>query len=121
MSTPTPTPTPTGIDVGEDFSPPSTLAKRPRARPLVLTINDDADTTDQDDAPKPKKLKKAANQPAVSGLQNEPSIIDIDDIDDTKNERLNKRDATADIKEFFIAIPPMPGQDKVRMSCKLCK
>ena len=113
MSTLTLTLTPTGIDVGEDFSPPSTLAKRPRAWPLVLTIDNDADTTNQDDAPKPKKLKKAANQPAVSGLQNELSIIDIDDIDDTKNEWVNKRDVTADIKEFFIMIPPMPGQDKV--------
>ena len=118
MSTPTLTLTLTGIDVGKDFLPPSTLAKR---WPLVLTIDDDADTTNQDDAPKPKKLKKAANQPAVLGLQNEPSIIDIDDINDTKNEWLNKRDVTADIKEFFIAIPPMPGQDKVRMLCKLCK
>ena len=54
-------------------------------------------------------------------LQNELLIIDINDIDDMKNKQLNKRDTTTDIKEFFVAIPRLLGQDKGRMSCKLCK
>jgi hypothetical protein len=85
----------------------------------VLTI--DEDTTDQDDTPKTKKAKKSQAQPAGTALQSKVSIIDIDDIDDTKPERLNKSKPTADIKEFFVAMPRLPGQDKVRMLCTLCE
>jgi hypothetical protein len=84
----------------------------------VLTIDEDGDTTDvQDNAPKPKK-SKVASQPV---LQKEALIIEIDDIDDWKNEWLNKSNPTADIKEFFVGTPRMPGQDKARMLCKLCE
>jgi hypothetical protein len=67
----------TDLNVGS--SPPtSTLAKRPRARPLVLTINEDGDVMDvQDNIPKPKKLKKTASQPAVMVLQHKALIIKI--------------------------------------------
>jgi hypothetical protein len=120
MLTPMLMPTLTDLDVSS--SPPaSALAKRPRARPLVLTINEDADATDQDNAPKLKKSKKSTSQPTVTALQNEATIINIDNIDDMKNERLNKSKLTADIKRFFIAMPSLPGQDKVRMLCKLCE
>ena len=54
-------------------------------------------------------------------LQSKVLIIDIDDIDDMKPKRLNKSKPTADIKEFFVAIPHLPGQDKVRMLCTLCE
>jgi hypothetical protein len=120
MLTPTLMPTLTDLDVSS--SPPaSALAKRPRAHPLVLTINEDADATDQDNAPKLKKSKKSTSQPTVTALQNEVTIIDIDNIDDMKNERLNKSKLTADIKRFFIVMPSLPGQDKVHMLCKLCE
>ena len=114
--------TPTLTDVVDSSPEPpsvSTLAKRPRARPLVLTI--DEDTTDQDNAPKLKKAKKSQAQPAVTALQSEVSIIDIHDIHDTNTDRLNKSKPTADIKEFFVAMPRLPGQDKVRMLCTLCE
>jgi hypothetical protein len=120
MLTPTLMLTSTDLDVGS--SPlASALAKRPCARPLVLTIDEDTDATDQDDALKLKKSKKSTSQLTVMALQNEATIIDIDDIDDMKNERLNKSKPTADIKRFFITMPSLPGQDKVCMLCKLCE
>ena len=101
----------------------STLAKRPHAHPLVLTI-EDGNTTDQDNTLKLKKLKRSTIQPAVMAPQNEVSIIDINDIDDKKTEQLNKSKQTADIQEFFILMPLLPGQDKPdkpHMLCSLCE
>ena len=48
------------------------------------------------------------------------SIIDIDDIDDPQDERLNRSDPTADIKFFFSPVPRLQGQSKRRMKCNLC-
>jgi ATP-dependent 26S proteasome regulatory subunit len=45
-----------------------------------------------------KKSKKVSNQPAATALQNKPSIIEIDDVDDLKTERLNKTQPMADLK-----------------------
>lgn len=101
--------------------PIQALTKRPRAPSELQTVlDDDGATTDTpDDAPKTKKSKKTPSQHV--GLQNESSIISIDDTDDIQNERLNKIDATVDIKEFFIPLPPLPGQDKGCMQCMLCR
>jgi ATP-dependent 26S proteasome regulatory subunit len=68
-----------------------------------------------------KKSKKVSNQPAATALQNKPSIIEIDDVDDLKTERLNKTQPMADLKRFFITLDRVPGEDKVRMRCTLCE
>jgi hypothetical protein len=89
-------------------------------RPSIV-IDDDGDTTDTlEEAPKTKKLKKMPGLQATA-LQAECSIISIDDVDDIKLDRLNKSDPTADIKEFFIPAPRIPGQDKGCMICRLCQ
>jgi hypothetical protein len=74
------------MDLDAGSSPPtSTLAKRPRAQPLVHTIDKDGDSTDvQDSALELKKLKKMASQPAITVLQNEALIIEINNIDNMK-------------------------------------
>ena len=119
-TTPTLTSTPTDSDVGSSPDPPAATTKRLRA--WAITIDDDTESTDvQDLAPKSKKLKTAPTQAAAPALANEPLIIKIDDDDNPINEWLNKSDATADIKEFFIAIPCEPGQEKGRMRCIPCK
>jgi hypothetical protein len=68
-----------------------------------------------------KKSKKVSNRPAATALQNEPSIIEIDDVDDLKTKHLNKTQPTADLKQFFIALDCAPGEDKVHMRCTLCE
>ena len=79
----------------------------------------------QDDAPKSKKPKATAATAATPGqtatLQNETSIIEIDDLDDPLTEQLNKSSPTVDIKTFFTPLPLVLGQNKTRMQCKLCK
>ncbi|KAH9012497.1 hypothetical protein EDB85DRAFT_1900322 [Lactarius pseudohatsudake] len=95
--------------------------KQPRAIPPAVGDNqgDDGNTTDvPDDAPAAKKVKTTSGQ--AIGLQADISIISIDDVDNLENERLNKSDPTADLKEFFSAMPPLPGQEKGRMLCKSC-
>jgi hypothetical protein len=66
-------------------------------------------------------ILQMASQPAITVLQNEALIIEIDNIDNMKMEQLNKSNPTTDIKEFFVATPHILGQDKPCMSCKLCK
>jgi hypothetical protein len=86
-----------------------------------IVIDDDGDTTDTpEDTLKTKKLKKNSGQ-QVTGLQAKCSIISIDDVNDIKLEMLNKSDPTANIKEFFIPVPHVPGQEKGCMTCKLCQ
>jgi hypothetical protein len=49
------------------------------------------------------------------------SIIDIDDINDPRDEQLNKSNATADIRFFFTPVAPEAGQKTVTcMQCKTC-
>jgi hypothetical protein len=109
------------------LGPPSRApAKRPR-NPFVLHSDTDTDpevVVDEDPVPRPKakkakKAKKASDQD-TSQLHADSSIITIDDIEDPRDERLNKTDPTADIREFFVAVPPGPGENKPRMKCNLC-
>ena len=111
-STPTLTLTPTNSDVGSSPLPdhPVATTKRPHAQ--TITSDDNTDMDGQDLTPKSKKLKPTPSQAAVPVLQNEPSIIEIDDNDNLKSERLNKSSPTTDIKEFFIPLPCEPGQEK---------
>ena len=67
-----------------------------------------------------KKSVEPANEGGITGLHADVSIILIDDVDDPQDEHLNKTDPTADIREFFIAVPPGPGETKTCMKCNLC-
>lgn len=120
ISEPSPSIGPTDADVSSSPSPQTqTLAKRPHTS-LGSHSDDVASTTDAADAtPSTKRLKSIPTQ-AVA-LQNNILIISIDDVDNLQNERLNKTDPTADIKEFFIPLPLIPGQDKARVLCKPCR
>ncbi|KAH9038183.1 hypothetical protein EDB85DRAFT_2141936 [Lactarius pseudohatsudake] len=121
----TPTPTPTDLDVrSSDLSPDPVSARTTKqscAQPLSRNppvIGDDGNTTGDvpespDDALAAKKLKTTSGQGI--GLQADISIILIDDVDNLATERLNKTDPTADLKEFFSAMPHVPGQEKGRM------
>ena len=70
--------------------------------------------------PPTKKAKISASSGQESSLVADSSIIDIDDIDDPCEERLNKSFPTADIKHFFLLVPHVPGQTKRQMKCNLC-
>jgi hypothetical protein len=61
-----------------------------------------------------------AEELLVAELLPDPSITELDDIDDPNDEPLNRTDATADIKRFFMPAPRVPGQPKKRMKCDLC-
>ena len=69
---------------------------------------------------KKKKTSAASGDQELSRGLSSVSIIDIDDIDNPLDKRLNKSNPTADIKEFFLLAPHMPGQPKRRMKCNLC-
>ena len=117
---------PTDFDVASSPDPPRrTSIKRAYALANIPVVDNGADTIDVEvdtDSHKSKK-SKATSTPGQSAArpQYNLSIISIDDTDDPQSERLNKTDATADIKEFFTPMPRVPGQDKVRMLCKLCE
>ena len=78
-------------------------------------------------------LVPQAKKPKVStgsGLQEdspsstippEASIIAIDDVEDPREELLNKSKSTADILEFFKVTPRLPGQLKKCAQCKICE
>ena len=69
-------------------------------------------------APQTKKPKTTLR--ALTSSNSQASIIDIDDIDDPQEERLNKSNAIADLQKFFIPVDPLPGQTKGRMKCDPC-
>ncbi|KAH9027109.1 hypothetical protein EDB85DRAFT_1976911 [Lactarius pseudohatsudake] len=111
--------TPADVDVESSSpgpAPTRTSTKRPGQLSSHGTLDTDDDAAAAEDVPKAKKLKRTPGQ----GLQTDVSIIEIDDVDDLQNERLNKTDPTADIKAFFTAVPRIPGQNKVRMQCGPC-
>ena len=108
------------------LAPPTRVPKRPR-NPFILRSDSETDpevVPDDHPAPNPKakKVKKSveSTNEGITGLHADVSIISIDDVDDPRDERLNKTDPTADIREFFIAVPPGPGETKTRMKCNLC-
>jgi hypothetical protein len=89
----------------------------------IATSDDtDADADAHNKVRNPKKAKTSAmlGDQAIQGEHSDISIIDIEDIKDPDDERLNKSEPTADIKHFFTAIPSLPGQTKRRMKCTLC-
>ncbi|KAH9162653.1 hypothetical protein EDB89DRAFT_1913142 [Lactarius sanguifluus] len=127
-SSPVPEPfvstTPTDVNVepsspGPGPVPTQTSTKRPGQLSSHSTLDTDDNAGIAVDVPKAKKLKKTPGQ-LTTGLQTDVSIIEIDDVDDLQNERLNRTDPTADIKAFFTAVPHVLGQNKERMRCNLC-
>jgi hypothetical protein len=120
VSEPSGVPTDFDVNSSPDLAPTRILTKRPHTQPIPsdpILIDNDADATDAEDAPKAKKPKTTPGQ----GLQTDVSVIEIDDVDDPQSEQLNKTEPTADIKEFFTTLPRAPGQDKRRVQCKLCE
>jgi hypothetical protein len=112
---PAPSPRPSRL------GPPSRLSAKRPWNPFVLDSETDTDPElVPDNTPIPKAKKAKASPEGTSKLRAEVSIISIDDVEDPRDERLNKSDPTADIREFFIAVRPGEGEDKNRMKCKLC-
>ena len=88
----------------------------------IITVATSVDDTDADTPNMVQNPKKAkVNAPGDQGEPSEISVIDINNIQDLDNERLNKSQPTADIKCFFVA-HLCPGQTtgKPRMKCTLC-
>lgn len=114
--------------------PPTDTEDEPRSPskqpvPTVSSLSLDSiiviSPTMSDNASNPAPKSKKAKQTVASGDQedippDDGAIINIDDIDDLLDEPLNKANPTADIKEFFVAAPHLPGQSKRLMKCDLC-
>ena len=117
---------PTDFDVASSPDPPHcTSIKRSYALANIPVVNNNANTTDVQEDTGAHKSKKSKTTPTPGQFAAQPQyhtpIIEIDDINDPQAERLNKMDATADIKEFFAPMPRVSSQDKARMLCKLCE
>jgi hypothetical protein len=123
-------PQPTPSDSDNTQSPltsnqPRTSCKRPRVSHAGIDTSPSSPSLidDHDDTLISKKAKK--NGPPTdldaSGMHSDVQIMDISDVDDPRDESLNKMDPTADIKAFFTALPRVPGQPKPCMSCNLCR
>jgi len=96
-----------------------------KSNSLSSVVSISTTVSESSDAPPPavfaSKSKKLKHSQAASDVQHEPTIIDIDDIEDPQEERLNKSYPTADIKYFFTPIPCLSGQAKCCMRCNLCR
>ena len=64
------------------------------------------------------KKAKVNGPPTV--LDSDAPGIDVDGVDDPREESLNKTKPTADIIAFFKPLSRVRGQPKPRMSCTLC-
>ena len=118
----------TDTDDASDLVPVRGLLKQP-SQVLQNSLSLDSvivlSPTTSDNAPEAvptaKKTKTSPpSEQAPSHVLADSSIIEIDDIDDPRDERLNKNDPTADIKYFFSLVPRIPGQNKRRMKCNVC-
>ena len=120
-NTPAAAPTNDSLASTPDLAP--LQMKHPRTQPVLCDqpIDNDTDLTKVlDNASEPKKAKMTPDQLAI-GLQADISIILIDDVKDLQNKQLNKNDPTTNIKEFFTALPAVPGHGKGHVLCKLCR
>jgi hypothetical protein len=72
-----------------------------------------------------KKAKKSA-RPAGKTVADvleahlDVEIMNIDNVDDPREESLNKTDATADIKACFTVLASAPGEEKTCVTCDWC-
>ncbi|KAH9017915.1 hypothetical protein EDB84DRAFT_1566647 [Lactarius hengduanensis] len=109
-------------DVEDDFSPAADLSqtrsssKRPsqdvikslHSHDSIITVS----STAFDDAPDTARKFKKSKIAVSSGAQDahsDVSVINIDDIGDPEDERLNRSEPTADIKHFFTILACLPG------------
>jgi len=96
-----------------------------KSNSLSSVVSISTTVLESSDAPPPtvfaSKSKKPKHSQAASDIQHEPTIIDINDIEDPQEECLNKSYPTADIKYFFTPIPRLSGQAKCHMRCNLCR
>ena len=103
---------------------PRCLEKRPlRATSSISSdgvIDLSSYTSDAaDNAPAAKRAKTSPALPSHAVLT-ESSILEIDDVDDPRDERLNKSEPIADLMFFFELIPARPGQVRDHAKCKTC-
>ncbi|KAH8979532.1 hypothetical protein EDB86DRAFT_2835865 [Lactarius hatsudake] len=126
-SPPPPTDTEDASSPAPHLAQARTSSKRPsyatiKSHDSVITVSSTTSDDTSEIALMPPKLKR----PKTSPIDREPevhtdfSIIDIDDIEDPEDERLNKLHPSADIKYFFTVLPRLPGQAKQRKKCNLC-
>ena len=106
--------------------PSQSIADTPSVESIVIISPTTSD--DPSHAPKPKKTKTsmASGDNDLSHTLSGTSIIEIDDIDHPLDERLNKTNPTADIKEFFFTCPTSAWSTQeahevqpLRVSCSL--
>ncbi|KAH8986091.1 hypothetical protein EDB92DRAFT_1818405 [Lactarius akahatsu] len=127
-SPPPPTDTEDASSPAPHLAQARTSSKRPscattKSHDSVITVS----STTSDDASEvalvPPKFKKPKTLPSDQEAEvhtTDFSIINIDDIEDPENKRLNKSHPSADIKYFFTALPRIPGQAKQHKKCNLC-
>ena len=112
----------------DSFQTGQTLSKQ-RSEAMSSTLSLDSivvvSPTTSDNSPINAPVFKKMKISPLSGQDDghilaDSSIINIDDIDNPCDERLNKSNPTADIKYFLSIVPREPGQKKRRMKCNLC-
>jgi hypothetical protein len=133
-SLPPSSPPPTDTDDATDSLQVQRLKKRPSQAIssslstdsiiiLSLMPSDHAPNSSPEVTDTARTAKRAKVLPSQkpSPVLADSSIIDINDIDDPRDEQLNKSDATADIRFFFAPVTPEAGQKTVtHMRCKTC-
>ncbi|KAH9019409.1 hypothetical protein EDB84DRAFT_1566079 [Lactarius hengduanensis] len=128
-SPPPQTDTDDALSLATDLSEVRSSSKRPSqairsslSLDSITVLSHTTSDAGDDNTPKSKKTKTspASGVQEPSHILPDVSIIEIDDIDNPQDERLNKSDPSADIKFFFTTVPRLPGQAKRRMKCNLC-
>ena len=107
---------PTNFDVASSPDPPRrTSLKQSHALANIPVVNNNANTISAQDNLEAHKSKKSKTTPtpgqSAAWPQYNMLIIEIDDTDHPQSKWLNKMDTTADIKEFFMPLPRVLGQD----------
>ena len=117
-----------GSPVAVDVRQARPLAKRSSQAMSSMESIIDISPPTSDDArdlvPQAKKAKTSMasdQQEDLTVLPPAAEIIEIDDVEDPREEVFNKKEATADVKHFFSPAPRLPGQVKKRMQCNVCK
>ena len=109
------------VPVRGSLKRPSQVLQNSLSLDSVIVLSPTTSDNAPEAVPTAKKTKTSPpSEQAPSHVLADSSIIEIDDIDDPRDERLNKNDPTADIKYFFSLVPRIPGQNKRRMKCKVC-
>ena len=109
------------VQVRGSLKQPSQVLQSSLSLDSVIVLSPTTSDNAPEAAPTAKKTKTLPpSEQAPLLVLTDSSIIDIDDIDDPRDEWLNKNDPTADIKYFFSPVPRIPGQNKRRMKCNVC-